>query len=1218
MKRSLALLKGVMSLHKGIVLLSIAVVALIVIASLLVQRSIRLETEKDVEQSLLAVLDTSHQAMHSWLKQHKPFALAWANTAEIRSATRMLLANHADRESLMAAPAQASLHSSLRPVLRSNTYTGYALIDRNGVTLAASREYDIGGKSTLLGQFEFLRNMFSGGAALSLPQTDNYPPSSLEGGPDQPAVAMFVGAPIRDDEDQFVATLVLQLEIEKNLAAILHQGRIGASGETYAFNSEGYLISASRFEEQLRGAGRVSPDQHSTLNIQLRDPGVDLTPDKPKQTPTSELPLTYMAREALAGRSGTNMAGYRDYRGIEVVGAWMWEPELNFGIATELDRNEAYRAMDFSLNAIYVLTVFCCMLVFGLMAIYLFGRHLTAAAGRHLRQIVDLVPNMILVADQGGRILLANKALAKASDTSVHALQKSTSKDLRGQNAVTAAMIADSGVGSTGIERMLTSEERFLDPHGEPRIMERNRIIYQTDVGLQKAVLTVATDVTAQKNMETALRESEQFARSVLGSLAPHIAVLNRQGEIRAVNDAWRRFAQENEYPLHGDTWVGINYLDVCRRAQGPYSREAQKAFAGIQSVINGKASSFTLEYPCHSPDQQRWFLVSASPFAGRHGGAVVSHLDITERKLAEIELTRHRNELEKLVEERNRDLYLSEQNLRSIVESALGLILWLSPEGRIVGFNPEVERLFEKTPAEMMGKSYVDTLVPQNERQAIHAVIHKALGGHPTRNLEYSIQLPGDHRRTLTWNLDRILGPDGEPTGIIAVGLDITTIKEAEQRLQHLAHYDQLTGLPNRMLFHDSLRAALARARRHEKQFAVLYVDLDSFKQVNDTLGHSSGDQLLATTAERLKGCVREEDTVARLGGDEFAVILEDLDDTRLARILTERMLDVLQTELVIDGNRLQVSGSIGVAMYPANGADGDTILRHADHAMYCAKRSGKHGYRFFDPEMNARHAHRIRLESDLRSAIGTEQLFVQYQPKIDLDTGQVVGTEALARWTHPAVGVISPAQFIYVAEETGIITALGRFVMENACQTARRWQTRWGLNLPVAVNLSARQFRQEDIVDDIRNVLNQTGLPPHMLELELTESSLMEDMDRTVATFDALKPMGVKVAIDDFGSGYSSLSYLKKLPVDVVKIDQSFVRDIPTDADDRIIVSAIISLAHSLNHKVVAEGVEKAEQVEFLKHRGCDEIQGFYISPPVHPQDLTAAIETIESISL
>ncbi len=1205
-------------MHKAALLLSIATLALIGLASLLVQKSIEAETVKEVEQSIQTVLDATHQAMDSWMKQHKAGALAWANTADTRSAVGELLDISESRESLIAAPAQDGLRALLRPVLQANAYQGYALIAPGGVTLAASREDDIGGKHRLSTQPKFLKSILAGGAAFSLPQANDDLLIDSHRETHRPSVTMFVGAPVRSDAGGVVAMLIFELDPSEDFTAILQQGRIGATGETYAFDSQGRLISESRFEEQLRGIGLLSADERAALKIDLRNPGVDLTRGEREQTPTLEPSLTFMAREAIAGISGTNMAGYRDYRGVVVVGAWLWDRDLGFGIATELDRAEAYRALDFSLKALSVLTIFCSVLVMGLTAVYVLARRQTVAAGKRLRQIVDLVPNMILVADQSGRVLLANRALAKACGTTVKTLQEADSENLRGQEGPIAALLADSDDPIGDGEAMLSSEECFLDQHGKQRMVERQRIAYQTDGGAERTLLTIATDITARKQMEATLRESEEFSRSVLRSLAAHIAVLDSQGKIRAVNDAWERFAQENGNPENRGTGVGVNYFDVCRRAVGQSADEAHLALGGIQSVIDGKAPGFTLEYTCHAPDQQRWFLLSASPLAGGQVGAVVSHVDITARKLAELELMGNRNKLEQLVEQRNRELYQSEQNLRSVVESALGVILWLSPEGQIVGFNPEAERLYGKRQEQVIGETYADTLVPETQRQAVSAVIDKALMGHPTRNFEYSIKDQDGCERTFTWNVDRILGPGDEPTGVIAVGLDITTIKKAEQRLEHLAHFDQLTGLPNRLLFHDRLHAALARARRHGKQVAVLYIDLDSFKQVNDTLGHQGGDRLLATTAERLKGCVREEDTVARLGGDEFALILDGLDHTELAHSLTKRALHALDTEITFNGKKLRVSASVGVAVYPANGDNEETILRHADHAMYYAKGSGKNAYRFFDPEMNARLVDRIRLESDLRGAIGTKQLFIQYQPKYNLSRGCVVGVEALVRWNHPKMGIIPPARFIPLAEETGLIIPLGRLVMEQACQAAREWQEDLALVLPIAVNLSARQFRHESLVEDLRRALDRTELPPNMLELELTESLLMEDIDTAVAVLNELKRMGVRIAMDDFGSGYSSLSYLKKLPVDVVKIDRSFVKDILVEDDDRAIVAAIISMAHSLDHKVIAEGVEKVGQIDFLKCKQCDEVQGYFISPPVFPTDMAGAIGRIEKLKL
>ncbi|MDH5258818.1 MAG: EAL domain-containing protein, partial [Gammaproteobacteria bacterium] len=434
-------------------------------------------------------------------------------------------------------------------------------------------------------------------------------------------------------------------------------------------------------------------------------------------------------------------------------------------------------------------------------------------------------------------------------------------------------------------------------------------------------------------------------------------------------------------------------------------------------------------------------------------------------------------------------------------------------------------------------------------------------------------------------------------------------------ERLEQLAHYDQLTGLPNRMLFQDRLHSAVARSKRHDHSIAVMYVDLDGFKQVNDTLGHAAGDNLLIEIGSRLNHCVRDEDTIARLGGDEFAIIINELQDMSYLHALAKRVVNELSTTLSYEGRELHVSGSVGIATFPSDKTDEHNLLRNADQAMYHAKQKGKNTYQFFDPDMNTKMINRIHLESDLRYAIKFDELFVHYQPKYDLQKNKVVGVEALVRWLHPERGLVLPLDFIPVAEDSELIIDLGRQVLEKACQDAQAWYNAGRLSIPVAVNISARQFKYDHFVRDVKYALEMSGLSPDLLEIEITESLLMDDVENTITTLNELKSMGMSISIDDFGTGYSSLNYLKKLPVDTLKIDRSFVMDIADDDDDRAIISAIISMAKSLNLRVIAEGVENEQQLDFLSKNFCHEIQGFLLTEPVSCGELNSLIDSIEA---
>ncbi|MGA8688131.1 MAG: EAL domain-containing protein, partial [Candidatus Sulfotelmatobacter sp.] len=429
----------------------------------------------------------------------------------------------------------------------------------------------------------------------------------------------------------------------------------------------------------------------------------------------------------------------------------------------------------------------------------------------------------------------------------------------------------------------------------------------------------------------------------------------------------------------------------------------------------------------------------------------------------------------------------------------------------------------------------------------------------------------------------------------------DITDRKVAEGRVQYLAYYDALTGLPNRTLLQDRLTKTLAGARRQKDKVALLFLDLDGFKNINDSLGHAVGDLLLQEIAARLKTWGREQDTVARLGGDEFLIMLTGIKDVPDVAVAAERLMDAMTAAFVVQGHSLSIGCCIGISIFPEHGADGETLISRADAAMYSAKEYGRNNFRFFTEDMNTQVVERLTLENSLRLALEKKELFLVYQPQMDIATGRITGLEALLRWRHPELGLVPPDKFIRIAENSGLIVPIGEWVLRTACSQARKWQDEGFPALTVAVNVSAIQFRQESFGEVIRKVLHETGLPPQYLELELTESLLLTNADLMLSVIQKLKATGVTLAIDDFGTGYSNFTSLRRFGVNKLKIDRSFISDVATNPDDSAITAAIINMAKSLRLKVIAEGVENEAQMSFLRAHHCDEIQGYYFSRPL-----------------
>lgn len=458
--------------------------------------------------------------------------------------------------------------------------------------------------------------------------------------------------------------------------------------------------------------------------------------------------------------------------------------------------------------------------------------------------------------------------------------------------------------------------------------------------------------------------------------------------------------------------------------------------------------------------------------------------------------------------------------------------------------------------------------------------------------------------------NISEVRNGSGRVTHYVAVFSDISVMKESEAMLDYIAHHDPLTNLPNRLLLHARMEQALAKARRSHTLMAVMFLDLDYFKKINDTMGHPIGDQLLQEVAARLRNCVREVDTVSRLGGDEFTILLEELHEARAVGAVAQKIITELGERYLINEHEVFVTCSIGISLFPDDGDDITTLLKNADTALYRAKEQGRNNYQYYTLELTIRAMERMALESNLRHALERNELVLYYQPQVDLFSGRIIGMEALLRWQHPEMGLIAPASFIPLAEELGLIIPIGEWVLRTACRRLKAWQDEGIDIVRMAVNISSRQFNQPDLVEVVTAILEETGIAPHCLELELTERILMEDAERAIDVLNRLKALGLQFSIDDFGAGYSSLSYLKQFPIDRIKIDQSFVNNVTSVPEDAAVTQAVISLSHSMNIKAVAEGVETIEQHEFLRSSQCDELQGFYFSHPLPEEEIGALL--------
>ncbi len=553
-------------------------------------------------------------------------------------------------------------------------------------------------------------------------------------------------------------------------------------------------------------------------------------------------------------------------------------------------------------------------------------------------------------------------------------------------------------------------------------------------------------------------------------------------------------------------------------------------------------------------------------------------------------------------------ELRQSQEMLRLVINTIPQYIFWKDTQAVYLGCNQNFAQIVGlDTPEEIIGKTDLDLINYQRTDSLFFQMLSRSMiadGKTQYQHIE-SLQLAEGDCLWLEMNKIPLRDGQGHIIGVLGSFEDITERKRTEQRLVYLAHYDELTGLPNRSLFYEKAVLAIRDAKQQGKLIGLMFVDLDHFKYVNDTLGHVVGDILLKKVAHRLTQCLRKEDTLARLGGDDFIILLETVQTDQEIIHITQTIIDAMQVSFDLKGYETYVTATIGISIYPYDGEDVDTLLKNADAAMYRAKEKGRNNYQFFLPQMNVHSHKRLTLESKLRHALERNEFLVYYQPQMHLATGIIVGAEALLRWQHPDLGLILPYNFIPLAEETGLIVQIGEWVLHRACLQHRQWRDNGLPILRMSVNLSPRQFRQPNLSQHVIQIVEANNVDPTLLELELTESMLMQDADMAAKILQELKDRGFQLAIDDFGTGYSSLSYLRRFPIDKLKIDQSFVREIPTNQDDMTITRAIVALAKSLNLKVIAEGVETKPQAAFLKTLRCDEVQGYLIGRPMPAEE-------------
>jgi diguanylate cyclase (GGDEF)-like protein/PAS domain S-box-containing protein len=792
------------------------------------------------------------------------------------------------------------------------------------------------------------------------------------------------------------------------------------------------------------------------------------------------------------------------------------------------------------------------------------------------QQLIESLPNPVFFKDNEGRYLGCNRAFQEYTGRRKEDIVGKMPHDIASKETADIYVAAD--------RELLESqgEQRYELTVKYPSFPTLRHVQYRkgtfTDAnGKVAGIVGVIIDLTAEKNASQALQDKTEEIESILESSPLAIIARDFDSVIRTWNPA-----AEKLFGWRAEEVIGTNTSIVP-----PHLKDV--TLAQRKRAEEGELIQIEETQRLHRDGTVIDVSVTVAPLYGAHGqvtGTMVIIADITRRKRAEMALRKNETQLRLALE--SADMATWHWDL---VESTL-----VSSTGFSGLFGLDQDAAFSSY------RAFKRSIHPE-EWRLVHAAIRNAIHNSDDFDLQMRVVWPDGSVHWVAADGQVIRNPDGEAVALIGVAMDVTERKLSEQRIAHMAQHDALTGLPNRLLLRDRIGQAIAQANRNKTQLAVLFLDLDRFKNINDSLGHEAGDKLLQTVAGRIVLCLREGDTVSRLGGDEFVIVLPDVGDGGAAATVAAKVLETLASPFQLQGQDVHAGASIGVAMYPADGADADTLMRNADAAMYYAKDLGRANYQFFTQHLNVSAQLRVTIESELRRGLERREFTLAYQPVFATGSAELVSMEALVRWNHPERGLVPPGEFIAVAEEAGLIHALGEWVLGEACAQMKCWHDA-GFRLRVSVNVSAQQLRRKGFHEKLRDILIAHGTTPSLLELEITESLIVEDSGEALKTLNLIDDLGVRLAVDDFGTGYSGLAYLKRFPIDTVKIDQSFIRDVSDDPDDAAIVRAIVAMARSLKLSVVAEGVETADQLAFLRSLGCDLVQGYYLGRPMPPE--------------
>ncbi len=800
------------------------------------------------------------------------------------------------------------------------------------------------------------------------------------------------------------------------------------------------------------------------------------------------------------------------------------------------------------------------------------------------RTIIENIEDGYVELDLKGNFRFFNGAISKMHGYSGIELLKLNYRDIMDEDTSRKIYSKYNKVFTTG-EPEKGYEYEIITKNGQRRNLETSISIIKNSAGRPVAFRGIVRDRTEHKKAEEALLQSKEKYRSILENIEEGFFEVDLAGNFTFYNNSTCKLLGYS-----GEEMTGMNYRQYTDKDT------AKEVFHIFNGIYKTGLPAKEFDWLIVRKDGTRRYVSASISLRKDSSGTPVGFQgfthDVTERIHAEFQ---KEAALEALRE--------SEEKYRNILENIQEAYFEVDLAGNFTFFNDSLCRMTGYSRDELKGTNYSNFSDTENSKKVFITFNNVYITGEPTEGFDWLVIRKNGEKKYIEASVSLKKDSSDKPTGFKGVIHDITERKRIEQELNYMATHDALTGLPNRLMFSQLLNHAIMSAKRNGKKLAVLFIDLDRFKVINDSLGHDAGDQLLQTIARRFRESLREVDVVGRLGGDEFIILIEDFQDLSPVKKVAQKILSAAMKPMVIAKEECRVTASIGISVYSRDGQDEQTLMKNADIAMYFAKEEGKNNYQFYSTDIKTQSNENLSIETNLRRALERNELFLDYQARLDFKTNKITGVEALLRWSNQDLGPVTPTKFIPVAEETGLIVPIGKWVLKTACVQDVAWQRQGLPAVCMAINLSLRQLMDDHLLEDISVILKESGMSPNLLELEVTESMVMHNPSKLISILAKIKEMGVRLAIDDFGTGYSSLAQIKHFPIDTLKVDRSFIRNLPQDAEDKAITEAIITMGKTLSLTVVAEGVETQEQENYLREHICDEMQGFHFSKPVSP---------------